>query len=119
MDSRLDNPFCKESFATYRDWEDTLLRFFVAEANHPRLSDWEELALSADPLCLAYSALLLSCLVQSKPKVSKSSAVLLDVCQKLGGKTDHDLVDYNAWIQTNWLNVSRIANRLKAELAHQ
>jgi len=118
MDSRLDNPFCKESFPTYRDWEDALVYFFVTEANHPRLDDWEKMARSADPKNVAFSALLLSCLVQSKPKVSKSSTVLFDVCQKLGGETDHDLVDYNAWLRTDWVNVARIANRFKSELAH-
>jgi len=117
MDAHFNNPFCKESFPTYRDWEDTLLDFFVTEANNPKLSDWEKMAQSSDPKTVAYSALLLSCLVQSKPKVAHSSAALLDVCQKLGGKTDHDLVDYNAWLKTNWVNVARIANRLKSELA--
>lgn len=118
MDTHFDNPFCKESFPTYRDWEDALLCFFVAEANQPRLSDWEELARSADPKNVAFSALLLSCLVKSKPEVSTSSSALVEVCQKLGGKTDRDLVDYNAWLRTNWINVARIANRLKAELTH-
>jgi len=118
MDSRLDNPFCKESFLTYRDWEDALLCFFVTEANNPRFSDWEKMTRSADPKNVAYSALLLSCLVQSRPKVSKSSSVLVDVCRDLGGKTDQNLVDYNAWLQTNWLNVCRIANRLKAKIPY-
>jgi len=119
MDARFDNPFRKESYPTYRDWEDALLDFFVKEANQPKLDNWEEMALSADSKNVAYSALLLSCLVQSKPKVALSSPVLVDVCQKLGGKTDHDLVEYNAWLQTNWVNVARIAGRFRTELAHQ
>jgi len=119
MDARFDNPFRKEDFQNYRDWEDTLLSFLVNEANHPRSNNWEEMARSADQKNVAYSALLLSCLVQSKPKVARSSPVLVDVCQKLGGELDHDLVDYNAWLQTNWVNVARIAGRLKTELAHQ
>jgi len=119
MDARFDNPFRKEDFPNYRDWEDALLSFFVKEANHPRSNNWEEMARSADPKTVAYSALLLSCLVQSKPKVAHSSLVLVDVCQKLGGKLDHDLVDYNAWLKTGWVNVPRIAGRLKTELAHQ
>jgi hypothetical protein len=117
MDSH--NPFCKESFPTYRDWEDALLCFFVTEAINPKFSDWEALAQSAEPKNVAYSALILSCVVQSKPKVAKSYAVLRDICKKLGGKTDHDLVEFNEWIHTNWVNVPRMANRLKAKLAQQ
>ncbi len=115
MDTPVDNPFRKEAFPTYRDWEDALLRFFVKEAKAPQVADWEALARSADRRTVAFSALLLSCLVESKPTVSRSSAVLHQVYRQLsvGG-----MREYNAWLREDWLNVARVANRFKAELRH-
>jgi hypothetical protein len=112
------NPFDKKQFKVYRDWEKSLVEFFVLEAKKPNVTHWLSMVNGADsPRSVAYSALLLSNLVGSKPQYSESAKALYSVYEMLSEKRSN-ASEYEAWLRTDWLNVSRVANMFKAELTH-
>jgi hypothetical protein len=45
-----NNPFDKESFARYRDWEDSLTSFMAEQAKNPCLLSWQQLITSDESL---------------------------------------------------------------------
>lgn len=112
------NPFDKSKFHEYRDWEESLVRFFVLEAKSPNVAHWLSMAKDAEsPRTVAYSALLLSNLVASRPHYSEAAKTLYTVYEALNGKSG-EASEFEAWLRSDWLNVSRVANMFKAELAH-
>lgn len=112
------NPFDKKNFHEYRDWEESLVRFFVLEAKQPNMSHWLSMVKDAEsPRTVAFSALLLSNLVASRPHYSESAKTLYTVYETLNEKPG-EAAEFEAWLRSDWLNVSRVANMFKAELAH-
>lgn len=112
------NPFDKTQFENYRDWEKSLVDFFVREAKKPSSEDWLLMVNGADsPKSVAYSALLLFNLICNKPHFSVAADMLYTVYETLDGKKS-SAAEFEAWLHTNWLNVSRVANMFNAELTH-
>ena len=112
------NPFNKKQFKAYRDWEQSLVGFFVLEAKQPNVKHWLSMVKGADPtISVAYSALFLSNLVSGKPCYSESAKTLYSVYETLSEKNS-SASEFEAWLRTDWLNVSRVANMFKSELLH-
>ncbi|OIR05985.1 hypothetical protein GALL_117820 [mine drainage metagenome] len=112
------NPFNKQQFNAYRDWEQSLVEFFVREAKKPNMVNWLSMVNGADsPRSVAYSALLLSNLVSSKPNYTESAKALYSVYERLTEQRGN-ASEFEEWLHSDWLNVSRVANMFKAELMH-
>lgn len=113
-----DNPFNKSAFEGHRDWEESLVSFFVDESKSPNVDRWLAMAATCDDTNrVGYSALLLSNLVENKPDFRESAETLYGVYEKLkvvgcGAK------EYEGWLRTGWLNVSRVADILNVKLNH-
>lgn len=114
------NPFQKDKFVCYRDWEDELVNFFVAEAKMPNLENWVALSdmLNAKDN-VTYSALLLSNLLETKVGFKVSSAKLFEVYKALknADNKDNNHQNFESWLHTGWLSLPRVAGMVNAQLA--
>ena len=110
------NPFVKDQFKCYRDWEDALVAFLSHEARDPSMDRWlevgaDERAKEAATFC----ALLLGNLLTKKAGfVSAGEKAYEAYAQLSGGLTSAR--EYEQWFRTGWLNVSRAADALSAKL---
>lgn len=112
-----DNPFDKSAFKVHRDWEESLVSFFVDEAKSPNVDRWLAMATACDDANrVGYSALLLSNLVENKPGFRESAETLYGVYEQLKG-VDCGAKEYEGWLRTGWLNVSRVADMLNVKLS--
>jgi hypothetical protein len=111
------NPFEKSQFKCYRDWEGSLVEFLTIEALNPNVRNWLPLASGLDTKkAAAFSALLLSNLVENKQRCRVSVNTLYEIYRVMN--VEGGAKNFEDWLRTGWLNVTRVANMLDAELKH-
>ena len=105
-----NNPFEKESFATYRDWEENLIKFMAEQAKNPTLASWQELSTSAKTLEIAACcAIVLANLIDYDfPKQSRS---LFQIAKQLKAVTTPE---FDKWLRSGWLNIADVNGSLHA-----
>jgi hypothetical protein len=112
------NPFEKAQFKKHRDWEESLIRFLSREAIKPDVRNWLPLATRLDTKkAAAFSALLLSNLLENKPNSRVSADTVYEIYRAMN--IEGGAKNFEAWLQTGWLNVTRVANMINAELKHR
>ena len=110
------NPFNKCGFSCYREWEAALLDFFVKESASPETAEWLLFAVDDESRkMVAFSALLLSNLLENKPGYKVPSDKAGEVYAALKNESMGH-VQYGEWLRSGWLNVSRIADSIKFRL---
>lgn len=105
-----NNPFEKESFATYRDWEEHLIEFMAEQAKNPNLASWQKLNTSAKTLEIAACcATVLANLIDNDfPKQSRS---LFQIAEQLKAMTTPE---FDKWLRSGWLNIADVNDSLHA-----
>jgi hypothetical protein len=112
------NPFAKAQFCCHRDWEESLLAFLSNEAKNPDVRNWLAFCVQPEPQeAAAFSALLLSDLLETKPGFKEPSAKIYQIYRTLCRAGD-GANKFEMWLRSGWLNVSRIACLLDARLKH-
>ena len=112
------NPFDKKQFQCHRDWEESLVSFFAREARNPDVKNWLSLATGLEEKrTVAFSALLLSDLLEIRPGFFASAEKFHDVYKVLN-EPEGGAEKFEEWLRAGWLNVSRVANMMDAELRH-
>ena len=112
------NPFDKTQFPFHRPWEESLVEFLTKEAQNPDLYHWQILSNGKDTRrSAAFSALLLSNLLETKPGFRQSAEKTYAIYRALndtegGGGAQQ----FEQWLRSGWLNVSRVASRIDMEL---
>ncbi|MHB8414834.1 MAG: hypothetical protein ACYDB1_05530 [Acidiferrobacteraceae bacterium] len=110
------NPFDKTQFEGHRAWEECLVSFLVQEAKLPDVRNW--LPLSGEigaKRSAAFSALLLSSLLESKPGFAESSDKAYEIYNTLI-EGDGNARKFEDWLRSGWLNISRIASSFAVAL---
>lgn len=108
------NPFKKETFSTYRDWEKILIMFMGVQARNPDLSAWQELIVSEETLEIAYGcAIVLANLITYD--FPKQSSKLFQISSDL---KPTDAQELEAWLHKGWLNIADVQDSLQAILTH-
>lgn len=106
------SPFEKESFAKYRDWEESLVQFMVEQAKSPNLLSWQQLITSDKTLenaCCCAMVLANSVeygYCEQSRKLFQIAAQLKDIT------TD----EFQTWLRSGWLDLPGIENSLQALL---
>ena len=112
------NPFEKAQFKNHRDWEESLVKFLSREAINPNIRNWLSLATRLDTKkAAAFSALLLSNLMENKPNSRVSADTVYEIYRAMN--IEGGAKNFEVWLQTGWLNVTRVANMIDAELKHR
>ena len=112
------NPFEKAQFMKHRDWEESLVKFLSREAINPNVRNWLPLATRLETKkAVAFSALLLSNLLENKPRLRVSADKVYDIFRAM--KVEGGAKNFEEWLRTGWLNVARVANMIDAELKHR
>ncbi len=113
------NPFEKSHFKCHRDWEASLVKFLVKEAKNPNLRNWFELSAAAPDVksAVAFSALLLSDLLETRSEFHKTSYTVYQFYEALKN-TEDETEAFEQWLRSGWLNVARVADMLNVELSH-
>jgi hypothetical protein len=110
------NPFEKEQFEYHRQWEESLVEFLCREAKNPDIRNWLLFAGERDTReAAAFSALLLSDLLENKPGFRESASKVYEVYKAIN-VPDGGAKKFEEWLRTGWLNVARVANMIDAEL---
>lgn len=108
--------FEKPLFSSHRDWEESLVKFLASEARSPNVNNWVSPDGSHD-VAAAFSALLLSNLLEPKPGFRESSSKLRDIYKTLS-QPEWGAKKFEEWLRSGWVNVNRVANMLDVELRH-
>ncbi len=109
------SPFEKESFAQYRDWEESLIEFMTEQAKNPNLLSWQQLARSEKALDNACCCAII--LANSiKYYYYKQSHKLLQISDQLKDITTDGL---NTLIRSGWLDLPNIESSLQVLLDFQ
>lgn len=112
------NPFEKTQFEFHRDWEDSLVRFLATEAKHAQPEHWTSLATNAETQkAAAFTALVLHGLLENKPAFRESAERAYEVYKTLA-KNGSNAKDFEEWLRSGWLNLSRLDSMVNAELMH-
>jgi len=112
------NPFEKAQFQCHRDWEDSLVEFLSREARKPNVGNWLPLATRLETKkAAAFSALLLSNLLENKPSFRVPVNTLYEIYRAMN--VEGGAKNFEDWLRTGWLNVTRVANMIDAELKHR
>lgn len=107
-----NNPFNKESFARYRDWEASLTGFMAEQAQNPCLASWQQLITSNQSLdCACCCALILASSIEYQ--YPEQSHQLRQIAAQLKDITPDE---FKTWLQSGWLDVVSLENSLHAEL---
>ena len=111
----LDNPFIKENYECYRDWEDALMAFFLSEAKNPSYLNWVKFSNDCnEDDHVVYSALFLSNLLETNSDYKEQSSKLYAIYKAIG--TEQCGQDFNGWLKSGWLDLVRVASSLKSKL---
>lgn len=109
------NPFVKEAFSSYREWEEALLQFLVSESKNPNVENWKLFAINNETKKTAcFTALFLSNIMPQQTADGEADA-LYRVYEELKILSSEPK-EFEAWYKTGWLNVSRITHMLKVAL---
>ena len=115
LDSHVSNPFEKESFVRYRDWEESLVEFMAEQAKNPNLLSWQQLVTSEKALDNACCcAVILANLIEYD--YYEQSHKLFQISEHLKAITTREL---NTWIGSGWLDLPSIESSLQALLDFQ
>ena len=110
------NPFEKPQFECHRDWEELLVKFLCREAQKPELRNWLPFVGKQDAKeAAAFSALLLSDLLENKPGFRESASEVYEVYKAID-VPDRGAGKFEKWLRSGWLNVARVASMLDAQL---
>jgi hypothetical protein len=110
------NPFDKCGFGCYREWEESLIDFFIKESANPETAEWLIFAVDDESRrTVAFCALLLSNLLENNPGYKASSDKVGEVYAALKNESMGH-VQYGEWLRAGWLNVTRIADAIKFRL---
>ena len=113
------NPFEKSHYKFHRDWEASFIKYLAREARAPDIRNWLEFA-AAEPnvkTAAAFSALLLSDLLETKPDFRETVDAVYQFYKVLK-MTENETEDFEQWLRSGWLNVARVADLLDFELTH-
>jgi hypothetical protein len=113
------NPFEKSHFKCHRDWEASFIKYLAREARAPDIRNWLEFA-AAEPNvknAAAFSALLLSDLLETKPDFRETVDAVYQFYKVLK-MTENETEDFEQWLRSGWLNVARVADLLEFELTN-
>lgn len=109
------NPFRRDNFAAYRDWEAALFAFFAEQVEHPCTEDWKRYADDeATSLATRGSAVFLANLVAARRP--ESASALYRVTKELGGMSASTV---EQWLRTGWLDVGRTSSALASSANSQ
>ena len=112
LDSRVSNPFEKESFVRYRDWEESLVEFMAEQAKNPNLLSWQRLATSEKALDNACCcAIILANSIEYD--YHEQSHKLFQISEQIKDITTGEL---NTWIRSGWLDLPSIESSLQVLL---
>lgn len=112
------NPFEKEQFQFHRDWEEALVHFLAMEAKNTQPEHWASFATTPETQkAAAFTALVLHGLLENKPALRESAEQAYAVYKTLT-KTGSNVKEFEEWLRSGWLNLSRLENMLDAELRH-
>ena len=112
IDSRVSNPFEKESFVKYRDWEESLVEFMAEQAKNPNLLSWQQLIRSEKALDNACCcAIILANSIEYY--YYEQSRKLFQISDQLKDITTDGL---NTWIRSGWLDLPSIESGLQVLL---
>ena len=110
------NPFDKSQFECHRDWEESLVKFLCREAKNPDIRNWLPCVGKPDSKeAAAFSALLLSNLLENKHDFRESAYKVHELYMAID-VPDGGAGKFEEWLRSGWLNVSRMANMIDAEL---
>ena len=108
----MSNPFEKESFVKYRDWEESLVEFMTEQAENPNLLLWQRLATSEKALDNACCcAIILANSIEYYN--DEQSRKLLQISDQL---KDITADGFNTWIGSGWLDLPNIESSLQVLL---
>lgn len=111
------NPFKKESFPSFREWEQELIFFLVEQLQSPMYSAWESHVVDdASRECAAFLSHQLANVAYLKH--FSTEAELRLVYQKLMGKAINE-GDLRLWLARHWLDHSRFHATLDTALKNQ
>ena len=92
------------------------MKFLSREARNPDIRNWLSYADKSDAKeAAAFSALLLSNLLENKPGFRESADKVYEVYKAID-VPDGGAGKFEEWLRSGWLNVSRVANMVDAEL---
>lgn len=96
-----------------------MVKFLAKEAKNPNLRNWFELSAAAPDVksAAAFSALLLSDLLETRPEFQRTSYTVYQLYEALKNRGD-ETEAFEQWLRSGWLNVARIADMLNFELSH-
>lgn len=105
-----NNPFEKESFATYRDWEENLIEFMAEQAKSPNLASWQKLSTSENTLenAACCATVLANLIDYDFPNQSRS---LFQIAKQLKVVMTPEL---ERWLRSGWLNIGDVNDSLHA-----
>ncbi len=102
------SPFEKESFAQYRDWEESLVEFMAEQAQNPNLLSWQQLVTSEKALDNASCcARILANSIEYY--YYKQSRKLVQISDQLKNITTDE---FNNWIRSGWLDIPSVESSL-------
>ncbi|MET0963033.1 MAG: hypothetical protein ABWY05_09485 [Noviherbaspirillum sp.] len=111
------NPFKKESFPSFREWEQELVFFSVEQLHSPSYSAWESQAVdNASRECAAFLSHQLANVAYLKHLSAENE--LRPIYQRLMGKPINES-DLRFWLARHWLDQSRFHATLDTALKNQ
>lgn len=104
------SPFEKESFTTYREWEETLIKFMAEQSKKPNLVSWQKLITSEKTLETAcFCAMVLANLIEYD--FYEQSRNLFQIAEQLKVVKTHE---FENWLRSGWLNLADVKDGLQA-----
>ena len=112
IDSCVNNPFEKESFVKYRDWEESLVEFMAEQAKNPNLLSWQQLIRSEKALdnACCCAIILANSIEYEYSEQSRKLFQISDQLKKIA--TD----EFNTWLQSGWLDLPSTESSLQVLL---
>jgi len=110
------NPFKKDQFPSYRDWEEVLFLFLATQLKDPDVEEWNRLA--QDPSAKEHAAFMsLQAANFAHAKKLPSEQKLLSVYPTLMNEKP-SLSRYKDWVSKRWCDENRLVHGLQFALDH-
>lgn len=111
------NPFKKDAFPSFREWEQELVFFFVEQLQAPSYSAWESSVVDEESReCAAFMSHQLANVAYLRHLPAEAELRL--VFQKLMGKPI-DESELRSWLGRRWLDQSRFHATLETALKNR